>query len=340
MTEATPLPSLDECTSALSACLGDAAGTESSPSSPHLETWRKLIQRCLSHGTSYDRLHESKSRHEGSKKKKKTKNQEEEDDESRRREEEDARSRAEDAGNLLGEALEWYSTRRRGDGPTTKNAPSDDDGEPQSPEEVRGSLKDDPVVCAVVEALWLVGCLLESSPDDESAAAGASGGDGAEGDDSAGTDPTKLPHECLLAIIRKLTAPRPGAEGGGREEDGAEKGEDVMEVDATNDNGDANEAEAGDAPVSITSIQAALELTLLEAAGMLPNPPPASVKKAPRKGGTPVVETPVTAAEKKLKKMNTDMYYRQHKFNLLAEESEGYAKLWSFLVAGPRAGEG
>ena len=32
--------------------------------------------------------------------------------------------------------------------------------------------------------------------------------------------------------------------------------------------------------------------------------------------------------------MNTDMYYRQHKFNLLAEESEGYAKLLGYLVLG------
>lgn len=31
--------------------------------------------------------------------------------------------------------------------------------------------------------------------------------------------------------------------------------------------------------------------------------------------------------------MNTDMYYRQHKFNLLAEESEGYAKLLAFYMS-------
>ena len=50
-------------------------------------------------------------------------------------------------------------------------------------------------------------------------------------------------------------------------------------------------------------------------------------------------DTPVDFVHKKLKKMNTDMYYRQHKFNLLAEESEGYAKLLSFFLVGIKEGD-
>jgi len=38
---------------------------------------------------------------------------------------------------------------------------------------------------------------------------------------------------------------------------------------------------------------------------------------------------------KKLRKLNTDMFYRQKKVNLMQEESEGYAKLLSFLVSLP-----
>lgn len=38
---------------------------------------------------------------------------------------------------------------------------------------------------------------------------------------------------------------------------------------------------------------------------------------------------------KKFRKLNTDMFYRQKKVNLMQEESEGYAKLLSFLISLP-----
>ena len=36
---------------------------------------------------------------------------------------------------------------------------------------------------------------------------------------------------------------------------------------------------------------------------------------------------------KKLRKLNTELYYRQHKYNLLQEESQGYAKLITLLFS-------
>ncbi|KAL7538480.1 hypothetical protein ACHAXR_008594 [Thalassiosira sp. AJA248-18] len=110
--------------------------------------------------------------------------------------------------------------------------------------------------------------------------------------------------------------------------------------------------------IPITLLQTTLELSLLQSANLLPNPPPTAVKPKNKRqvlmkkgtatkvaGGTTAsaasaaaavaeADTPKSHLQKKLKKLNTDMYYRQHKFNLLAEESEGYAKLWECFMSG------
>eukprot|EP00985_Skeletonema_marinoi_P021812 scaffold13592_cov80-Skeletonema_marinoi.AAC.1 len=99
------------------------------------------------------------------------------------------------------------------------------------------------------------------------------------------------------------------------------------------DGDDAMETDENAQPlIPIASLQTTLELSLLQAANLLPNPPPTTAKAKAMKaraggkaGGAAAAvadDTPVDFVHKKLKKMNTDMYYRQHKFNLLAEESE------------------
>jgi len=96
--------------------------------------------------------------------------------------------------------------------------------------------------------------------------------------------------------------------------------------------------------IPIASLQTTLELSLLQSANLLPNPPPMAKAKKARVAGkvgaatTAADDTPVDFVHKKLKKMNTDMYYRQHTYILLAEESEGYAKLLSFFVVGIKEG--
>jgi len=111
--------------------------------------------------------------------------------------------------------------------------------------------------------------------------------------------------------------------------------------DNTNSN---NKAMLFPPPVPVTLLQTTLELPLLEAANLLPQPPPppptpASKRKTAAGGAKDQPpqqqqhDTPMSFVQKKLKKMNTDMYYRQHKFNLLAEESEGYAKLLAFYMS-------
>jgi len=64
------------------------------------------------------------------------------------------------------------------------------------------------------------------------------------------------------------------------------------------------------------ALQATLDPALLEAAQLLPT------------GGKEVML-------KKVRKINTETHYRQHKFNLLQEESEGYAKLLTLIMTSP-----
>ncbi|KAL9187407.1 hypothetical protein ACHAXT_001510 [Thalassiosira profunda] len=212
-------------------------------------------------------------------------------------------ARAEEAGAVLAEALEGYLTKLQPNLQLQEN---------------------DHVICAVVEALWLAGCLLEST---DGAAA-----EGEEQDEEAEEDARKISQRCLVSIIGSLTAPRPWMSS----EAAAEKDDaDDMDEDGTED--------SGKPLIPITSLQTALELPLLEAANLLPHPPPtaAKPKKAPKgKAAAAEPDTPTSFLQKKLKKLNTDMYYRQHKFNLLAEEGEGYAKLWGLLVLGLRDGGG
>ncbi|CAN0049989.1 unnamed protein product, partial [Choristocarpus tenellus] len=67
---------------------------------------------------------------------------------------------------------------------------------------------------------------------------------------------------------------------------------------------------------------------LLVGSGLI-SPPP-----APRAG-----KKMDTLFSSRLRKINTDLVYKQRKFNLLKEETEGYAKL-CVLLSGVRGGEG
>ncbi|KAL7537755.1 hypothetical protein ACHAWF_005888, partial [Thalassiosira exigua] len=182
---------------------------------------------------------------------------------------------------------------------------------------------EDPAVRTVVEAAWLAGCLLD--PDGGGELAGKKADATTEDDGGAS-------HARLASIVRRLASPlaTPGGDDGG--------------------GGDAAPA------IPVRSLQASLELPLLAAAGLLPAPPAArpraaagrAAAEAAAKGGGGKAKDPSAAASaasadfarKKLKKINTDLHYRQRKFNLLAEEGEGYAKLVALLFGGLGEGEG
>lgn len=66
-------------------------------------------------------------------------------------------------------------------------------------------------------------------------------------------------------------------------------------------------------PIPIRTFQSSLEPSLLAASGLLPN-------------------KSVDFFIKRIKKVNTEMFYRQKKVNLLQEESEGYSKFLRFLT--------
>lgn len=289
-----PLPTLKECQSALSNCL---AG--SSPSDEYIQTWRQLVQRCLSHGTSYDdHLLSTSSADVNS---------------------EDLTNRSKEAGSVLSDSIEWY-LRQWCSRQQQNNTSGGSDHDNHVSLELQKQLKDDKVICAVVESLWLVGCLLDTEEDNSKTQV-------KKGEGSSGDKASKLPYQCLVNIIKDLTSSRNWM--------------------ANDKDGDAAmETDENSLPlIPIVSLQTTLELSLLQSANLLPNPPPTTAKakalKARAAGGkagaaasATADDTPVDFVHKKLKKMNTDMYYRQHKFNLLAEESEGYAKLLSFFIVG------
>mmetsp|Transcript_4637 Transcript_4637/g.7135 ORF Transcript_4637/g.7135 Transcript_4637/m.7135 type:complete len:1629 (-) Transcript_4637:94-4980(-) len=281
-----PLPSLKECQSTLSNCLAD-----SSPSDESIQTWRQLVQRCLSHGTSYDD-HLTSTSYAGVNS-------------------EDLTSRSKEAGGVLSDSIEWYLRQwwsRQQQNNTSGGSDHDN-------HELQKQLKDDKVICAVVESLWLVGCLLDTEEDNNAAQV-------KKGEGSSGDKASKVPYQCLVNIIKDLTSSRNWM---ANDKDG----DDAMD---TNENSQPL--------IPIVTLQTTLELSLLQSANLLPNPPPTTAKakamkaRAGGKAGAAADDTPVDFVHKKLKKMNTDMYYRQHKFNLLAEESEGYAKLLSFFIVG------
>eukprot|EP00804_Cyclotella_cryptica_P017002 CCRYP_003263-RA/>CCRYP_003263-RA protein AED:0.01 eAED:0.01 QI:1784/1/1/1/1/1/4/343/1697 len=174
---------------------------------------------------------------------------------------------ADSTARLLGDALHWYLTQ-----PGDSRLPSGEDD----------------VIGAVVESIWLVGCLLDDS--------------------SPG-------YKCLIDIVSRLTQRR-----------------------VVNDPNDQEERPL--LPPEL--LQTSLEFSLLQDANLLPA---ASTTTAPSKqpvkkkdDATPSTIGPALAsAKQKYMKVNANLYYRQHKFNIFAEESEGWAKLLGFLVrAGPR----
>ena len=82
--------------------------------------------------------------------------------------------------------------------------------------------------------------------------------------------------------------------------------------------------------LSPSLLQTSLEFSFLQDANLLP---PAVASKAPKKKKEDPSISPVLAsAKQKYMKVNANLYYRQHKFNMFVEESEGWAKLLSFLI--------
>ena len=297
------LPTVEECQSALSNFLAD-----SSPTDGAIQTWRQLIQRCLSHGTSFDDhlLTTSSSPDDAS------------------NNAEVLTSRAKEAGGVLSDSIEWYLRQW-----WNQQQQNDSDGSNDNHVslELQKQLKDNAVICAVVESLWLVGCLLDTEEENSTTQVKNGGGLSADATKSDGDKTSNVPYQCLVNIIKDLTASRNWMTS-------SKDGNNAMETD-----------ENSQALIPIASLQTTLELSLLQSANLLPNPPPTTAKaKAMKarggKGGSAAAadDTPVDFVHKKLKKINTDMYYRQHKFNLLAEESEGYAKLLSFFVVGINEG--
>ena len=302
-----PLPTLQECQSALSNCLAD----DSSPSDESIQTWRQLIQRCLSHGTSYDDnlLSSSSSPDDAD------------------NNAEVFTSRSKEAGGVLSDSIEWYLRQWWCQQHQNNTSDGGDNNDNHVSAKVQKQLKDDPVICAVVESLWLVGCLLDTEEVSTTAQVKKGEGLSADATNSDCDKTSKVPYQCLVNIIKDLTSSRNWMTDN-------KDGDDAMETD-----------ENSQPLIPIASLQTTLELSLLQAANLLPNPPPTTAKAKAMKaraggkaGGAAAAavadDTPVDFVHKKLKKMNTDMYYRQHKFNLLAEESEGYAKLLSFFVVG------
>jgi hypothetical protein len=306
-----PLPTLQECQSALSNCLA-----ASPPSDESIQTWRQLIQRCLSHGTSYDAHLLSVTSPDA--------------DDSNA--DEVLTSRSKEAGGVLSDSIEWYLRQWWGQQQQQNNTSDGGDNIKIDTAEVQKQLKDDAVICSLVESLWLVGCLLETEEDNTTTTQGKKGeglstaGDATKSGNGDNKPSSKVPHQCLVNIIQDLTSSRNWMSN--NDTDGNDA---MMETDQN----------SSQPLIPISSLQTTLELSLLQSANLLPNPPPMAnkAKKARVIGGkagaaAAADDTPVDFVHKKLKKMNTDMYYRQHKFNLLAEESEGYAKLLSFFVVG------
>lgn len=376
MTEQTALPSLEECTTLLSTLLlddekdcNDTTTTTIESNNNNIQKWRKLIQQCLSHGTNYDKLLLLSTSHT------QIANNEEIDNNLKC---------AQNAGELLSSALEWYLIRWYQQQQKKNGSQNDDDKMDTSADDtelryetIETKLKDDPVICAIVESIWLVGCLLESSSEDNDTVPPPvvtnSNEEAKDDDNDDGEKPNNIEgriktikqvsYDCLLIIIQHLVTPKPWMENVSSDNDEVMKqkegssSEDVkMEQETedkpTKDNDAATKKNVQHPLIPITVFQTTLELSLLEAANLLPKVPPNMVAKQqrPLKGksstgsspsknktasSTPVEpETSKTYIQKKLKKLNTDMYYRQHKFNLLSEESEGYSKLLTFLTCG------
>lgn len=317
----TALPSLQECTSILSSLL-NTSNSNNNEDTESLTKWRLIIQNCLSHGT--------------------TSTPQDDDTDTNV-----VTQRAEEAGNLLCNSLEWYLGQWYQKQTSSKDEKSGDTSEVETSdyEKVIDKLKNDPVICAVVEALWLKGCLLEpTNPETTPAAVVTSASTDKEGDkddDKEKGEVKKLSYDNLLQIIQCLVTPKPWM-GGSTEEDDDANMEDAATEDKDEDTTTPSKNVKKLHPlIPISILQTTLEISLLQDANLLPDVPPstsAAAKRPPDKGkGKATPAEPDTSKDvitKKLKKINTDLYYRQHKFNLLAEESEGYSKLLTFLILG------
>ena len=169
--------------------------------------------------------------------------------------------------------------------------------------------EDDSILRAVVDGLWAAGVIAAVAEDRTSFGPSASAA--AAGDDNL---------HYLAGIIRRLAStPRPTS----------------VNNNNNNNNNDGNPTTTATTTTTISMppllpiqmLQGTLELGMLQNANLLPAPPSAAaaVEK----------ETSAAAAavlmNKRIKKLTTDMYYRQSKFNLLGEESQGYAKLITYL---------
>jgi len=182
--------------------------------------------------------------------------------------------RAEEAADLLTASLGGYLARMQ------REAPQD------AASSIQDRIKSDPVVNATVESLWTVGCLVGS--EDESQAPGAEeGGAGGNGERTPG----QISTECLVTIIRELARPRPAR----------------TEMDAADDPGPLPPDGPPLIPTSL--LQTSLELRLLEQVGVLPRAVPLR-----RKSPDQPDKTPAGDAVRRLRKLNTDLYYRQNKF--------------------------
>ena len=284
-----------------------------------------IIQNCLSHGTSSSTAPQDNTYTDT------------------------LTQRAEEAGNLLCNSLEWYLSQWYQQYQQTSNKDDEkkDTSETSNYEKVIVNLKSDPVICAVVEALWLKGCLLEPADSDMSVVSADKEGANEDDKEKEEVNPKKISYDNLLKIIQCLITPKPWM--GSSDEDGDANMEDVATTDDKEDTTPQNKKNLHPLiPISI--LQTTLELSLLQDANLLPDVPPSTAAaKRPAKGKGKATqqkvepETSKDVVTKKLKKINTDLYYRQHKFNLLAEESEGYSKLLTFLILGIKdnhSGEG
>lgn len=160
----------------------------------------------------------------------------------------------------MGDALHWYLTQ-----PNDSRLPSGEDE----------------VIGAVVESIWLTGCLLDDS--------------------SRG-------YKGLVDIVSQLTQ---------------------RQVEVVDTNG-----QGGQPLLPPELLQTSLEFSFLRDANLLPAATTSSKQLVKKKdeAASSAMGHVLSSAKQKYMKVNANLYYRQHKFNIFAEESEGWAKLLGFLV--------
>ena len=245
--------------------------------------------------------------------------------------EEELFSRAEEAGATLASALRWYlnqswqlrqqrqTKQHRNNGPMESKNEDDSNKETQNKEEKethseiqaaqQRQLRNDPVLCAVVESLWLVGCLLDSEDDASSPTALNSTNDEKTAGNYDGcvdwATIKKVPYQCLVLIIRHFTTPQQWVNDASPADiDHTSSTNPPMKTTSRIENAESSPSEQMCQPLlPIASLQTSLELSLLETANLLPTPP-ATASKAKTKlmASSDTVETPLMHIHKKLKK--------------------------------------